>query len=84
MGPNTAPMRELLDYITQELVSNPEALTIYEEIDEKGNITFNVKADKKDLGLLIGKNGKTARAIRHLVSLLAPEPNCLVEIEFIE
>lgn len=84
MATNTAAMRELLDYITQELVTNPGALTIYEEVDDKGNITFNVKADKKDLGLLIGKNGKTARAIRHLVSLLAPEPNCMVEVEFIE
>ena len=84
MATDTAAMRDLLSYITRELASNADALQIEANEDDSGSITFNVHADKDDLGKLIGRNGKTAKSIRHLLSLLADDQDCRVNVEFIE
>ncbi len=84
MATDTAAMRDLLSYITHELASNTEALQIDAVEDGSNSITFNVHADKEDLGKLIGRNGKTAKSIRHLLSLLVDDQDCRVNVEFIE
>ena len=84
MAIDTAAMNELLMYIVRELVSKPDALSVSETHDEEGNVNFSVQADRDDLGRLIGRNGKTAKSIRQLVSVLAADQGCSVGIEFVE
>lgn len=84
MATETAAMSELLMYIVRELVNKPEALSVSEAQDEDGNVHFSVRADKEDLGRLIGRNGKTAKSIRQLVGVLGTDQDCNVGVEFVE
>ena len=55
-------MKELVEYLVTELVENKSAVVITEEGD-----TISVSVDKKDMGKIIGRGGKIAKAIRTIV-----------------
>ena len=62
-------MEKVVEYIVKELVENKEAVEVSSSVD--GDITIiNVKVDSNDLGKVIGKQGKTANAIRTIVKNL--------------
>lgn len=56
-------MGNLLDYLVRELVDDPEAVRIDEAQDERG-IVFTLHVGPDDIGKVIGRGGRTARAIR--------------------
>jgi len=60
-------MKELIDYIAKALVDNPNQVAVAEV---KGNRTsvLELKVAKEDLGKVIGKQGRTARAMRTILS----------------
>ena len=60
--------KELVEYIAKALVDNPDKVVVDEIKDERGAI-LNLSVDKSDLGKVIGKNGKTAKAIRAILSV---------------
>lgn len=61
---------ELLRYLVRSLVSAPDAIEI--DSEEDGDITvFKVKVNDDDMGRLIGRGGKTAKALRELVGKAA-------------
>lgn len=60
--------KELVEYIAKALVDNPDKVVVDEVKDERGAI-LNLSVDKSDLGKVIGKNGKTAKAIRAILSV---------------
>ncbi|MDH3974475.1 MAG: KH domain-containing protein [Deltaproteobacteria bacterium] len=60
--------KELVEYIAKALVDNPDKVLVDEVKDERGAI-LNLSVDKSDLGKVIGKNGKTAKAIRAILSV---------------
>ncbi len=62
-------MKEMLEYIVKNMVSNPEAVEIIDESKGKTKI-FKVLVLKKDLGSVIGRNGVIANAIRTVVKSL--------------
>ena len=55
-------MEELVKYLVNELVDNKDAVVITREGD-----TISVSVDKKDMGKIIGRGGKIAKAIRTIV-----------------
>ena len=59
-------MRELVDYLARGLVDRPEEVEV-EEIEEADALVFELKVAEEDLGKVIGKQGRTARAIRTLL-----------------
>lgn len=59
-------MKEYLQAIVSPLLSEPEALKIVESHDEQG-VLLSLNISKKDMGLVIGKGGKTVNAIRDLM-----------------
>lgn len=63
-------MQELITFIARSLVDNPEAVqvTVSEEDD---TVIVDLAVDKDDLGKVIGKQGRTARAMRSLLSATA-------------
>lgn len=63
-------MKEMLEYIVKNMVSNPEAVEIIDESKGKTKI-FKVLVLKKDLGSVIGRNGVIANAIRTVVKSLS-------------
>lgn len=62
-------MEKIVELIVKELVENKDAVNVTSSLD--GEVTIiNVKVDSADLGKVIGKQGKTANAIRTIVKNL--------------
>jgi predicted RNA-binding protein YlqC (UPF0109 family) len=59
-------VRELLEYIAQELVDEPDAVEVTQTEDDRG-LLLHLRVDPEDMGKVIGKGGRTARAIRTVV-----------------
>ena len=76
-------MKDLLNFIVQSLVTNPEAVSIDETIDG-GNVNLDLTVDPTDMGLIIGKSGQTIRAIRKLLTVRAIAENVRVNLQLTE
>lgn len=75
-------MKEVLETIIRSLVSNQDAVSISEVNGEK-SIIYEVKVAQEDMGKIIGKEGRVAKAIRTLIKALAAKEEKRVSIEFI-
>jgi len=78
-----AVMKNLLNVIIEALVENKEAISINEVAGEK-SITFEVKVAEPDMGKVIGKDGRIAKAIRTIMKSIAAKENKRVTVEFID
>jgi uncharacterized protein len=76
-------MKELVQYLAKSLVGNPDAVEINETISD-GTSIFELKVAKEDLGRIIGKQGRTAKAIRTLLNAAATIDNRKVVLEIFE
>ena len=73
-------MKELVEFIVKSLGDNPEKLVITTE--EEGEVLkIFIKADENDIGKIIGKQGKIAKAIRTIVRSAAMKLGKKVIIE---
>ena len=72
-------MKEFIEYLVKEIVSKPEAVAI-EEVEEKGFFTYNIQADKDDMGVLIGKEGRTIRSIRNMAKAKAIKDDIKIQV----
>lgn len=59
-------MSELLEYIVKNIVTKPDRVKISEE-RLNGEVNFNLSVDPADMGVIIGKGGKTIKALRKLL-----------------
>lgn len=75
-------MKEILELIIKNLVDNEKEVSIKEVTDEK-SISYEVKVAKDDMGKVIGKQGKMAKAIRSIIKAIAMKEHKRVNIEFI-
>ena len=75
-------MKEILETMILNMVDNKEAVTITETMEEK-KASYVVKIAEEDMGRIIGKQGKTARAIRMVMKSVAGKEHKRVEIEFV-
>ncbi len=76
-------MKELVQYIASALVDQPDAIQI-EENEEAGMISVELRVAKEDLGKVIGKQGRTARAMRSLLSAAAGKEDKRARLEILE
>jgi predicted RNA-binding protein YlqC (UPF0109 family) len=76
-------MKESLELIITRLVSEPSEVSISEKDGEK-DITFEVKVKETDMGKVIGKEGRIAKAIRTIMKSIAAKEGKRVNIEFID
>ena len=60
-------LKDLIEFIAKALVDNPDAVVVSEVVGEQTSV-IELKVDKEDLGKVIGKQGRTARAMRILLS----------------
>ena len=75
-------MQELVEYIAKSLVDRPEEVRV--SLEEKEDVTvLHLFVAKEDLGKIIGRQGRTARALRTLVNAASAkqERRCILEIE---
>ena len=76
-------MKEVLEVIIKNLVDNPNGVSVVEREDAKG-ICYEVKVDSQDMGKVIGKQGKMAKAIRSVVRAVAGKTHKKVNVEFLD
>ncbi len=76
-------MQDLVTFIATALVDRPEAISVTEVADADGTV-LELRVAKEDLGKVIGKQGRTARAIRTLVGTAAARQNRKVRLEIVE
>lgn len=75
-------MVELVKYIAQSLVEKPEAVDVREVADEEA-ITIELRVDPDDMGKVIGKQGRIAKAIRTVVKAASVHSDKPVFVEII-
>jgi uncharacterized protein len=63
-------MREFIEYIAKQLVDTPGAVSVTEE-EKEGKIVFKLKVGESDVGKIIGRKGRSAQAMRVLLSAVA-------------
>ena len=77
-------MKELLEVIVSELVENKEAVEVtVDEPNEEGGVVYHLHVASEDMGRVIGKQGRIAKAIRTVMRAGASRINqkIMVEIE---
>jgi predicted RNA-binding protein YlqC (UPF0109 family) len=76
-------VRDLIEYITKNLVEKPESVVVNEVAGEKTTI-IEVSVDREDIGRIIGKKGRTARALRTILNAAAMKQNKRAALEILE
>ena len=76
-------MKELITYIAQALVDHPEQVSVA-EIEGNQTSVLELKVAKDDLGKVIGKQGRTARAMRTILSAASAKIKKRTVLEIIE
>ena len=68
-------MKDLIEYIAKSLVEKPAEIVISEEIVEDGSVLVKLAAAQEDMGRIIGKQGRNAKAMRTLLNAKATREN---------
>ena len=74
-------MKELVEFIVKNLVSNPDAVEVREEAKDRETV-YLVHIAEEDFGKIIGRSGKVATAIRTVVRTSAKKNNKQVFVKF--
>ena len=73
-------MRELVEVLAQSLVDHPEEVTV-QETEKDNEILLELKVAQEDMGKVIGKQGRNAKAIRAVVKAAASKTDKKVIVE---
>ncbi|MFZ1036887.1 MAG: KH domain-containing protein [Smithella sp.] len=76
-------MKELIKHIAQSLVDNPDKVEVTEVIGEQTSV-IELRVAKEDLGKIIGKQGRTAYAIRTILSAVSAKVHKRAVLEILE
>ena len=76
-------MKDSLQMVIEALVEDKDAIEIQEKAVGRG-IVFEIKVAKADMGRVIGKEGRIAKAIRTLFKAIGTKENVRISIEFVD
>ena len=76
-------MKELLEFLAREIVDDPDAVEVTETEDDRGTL-LSLRVAPDDMGKVIGRAGRTARAIRTVVKAGAIRSGARVSVEIVE
>lgn len=76
-------MKELIEYMAKALVDNPDEVSVSEVGGEMTSV-IELKVAKSDLGKVIGKQGRTARAMRTILSVASTKMQKRAVLEILE
>jgi predicted RNA-binding protein YlqC (UPF0109 family) len=74
-------LAELLEYLARQLVDDPESVRVEEEEDEYGGLVLHLHVAEADVGKVIGRQGRIARALRTLIRACAAGEDRRVQLE---
>lgn len=84
--PNSEKMerdQEFVEFVVKGLVDTPDAVKTNRIIDERG-VLITLDVDAKDMGMVIGREGATAKAIRTLLRVVGAKNNARVNLKINE
>lgn len=77
-------MKELVVFITQSIVDDPDAVHVNEISNQDGTITYELSVAKSDMGKIIGKNGRVIQSVRSILIAAAKKANKRVKLTLVE
>jgi len=75
--------KAFVEYVVKAIVENPDKVKVERKVDEMG-VLLELTVDPSDMGKIIGKEGRTAKAIRTLLRVLGAQLNARVNLKIIE
>jgi len=75
--------KDFLVYIVQNIVGNPDDVSVERTVDERG-VLLTLNINPADMGYVIGRQGKTAQAIRSLLKIIGAKNNARVNLKINE
>ncbi|EKD56082.1 MAG: RNA-binding protein [uncultured bacterium] len=72
--------QEFVEYIVKSIVSNPDDVKVARIIDERG-VLLTLAVNPEDMGKIIGKEGRTAKALRTLLRVLGAKSNARINLK---
>lgn len=76
-------MKELVEVIAKSLVDNPDEVTVTENVKERVTV-LELRVAQSDMGKVIGKQGRIAKAIRSVVKAAASKDDRKVVVEIVQ
>ncbi len=76
-------MKALLEYIARGLVEHPDAVSVEVEEEDDDEVVLVLAVDERDMGRVIGRDGRVANAIRTLLRVMAARDGLRVELEIV-
>jgi len=77
-------MKEFIEFIAKHLVDSPQNVEIEEKIAEEKKVILSLKVKPEDIGKVIGKQGKTAQAMRTLLTAVAAKEGKRAILEIVD
>ena len=74
---------EILEFLAKSLVAEPDKVAV-EMVDREGGVTLRLSVDQPDMGKVIGRSGRTARAIRTLMRAAGTRAGLHTYVEIVE
>ncbi|MBP9728240.1 MAG: KH domain-containing protein [Candidatus Moranbacteria bacterium] len=75
--------RDFIEYVVKMLVDNPDDVKVERKIDEMG-VLITLDVNQKDMGMVIGREGMTAKALRTLLRVIGARNNARVNLKINE
>lgn len=75
--------QEFVEMVVKAIVENPQAVSTERTIDERG-VLIQLTVDPADMGKIIGKEGRTAKAIRTLLRVIGAKSNARINLKIVE
>lgn len=72
-----------VEYVVKAIVDNPDKVKVGRRVDEMG-VLLELDVDPMDMGKIIGKDGRTAKALRTLLRVLGAQNHARVNLKIIE
>ena len=82
-SPSEAP-RQLLEYLAEGLVDDPEAVSVEQFEEDDGTFVLELCVGEEDYGRVIGRGGRTANALRAVVKAAATGAGCRVLVDIVD
>ena len=77
-------MKELLEYLAQQLVERPAEVSVEEFEEDDGTVVLELAVAEDDYGKIIGKGGRTANALRTVVKASAVKEGKRVLVDIVD
>jgi uncharacterized protein len=77
-------MKEFIEYIAKHLVDYPDEVEVQEREQEDNKVVLALKVRSEDVGKVIGKQGKTAQAMRTLLTAVAAKGGHRAMLEILD